>query len=147
MAANALTGLTLAAARDKLRAREIGAAELTRVHLEAMAAARDLNAYVLETPERALAMADAADRRLKAGEALPLDGLPIAVKDLFATEGVRTTACSRILGGFTPTYESTVTAKLWAAGAVMLGKVNMDEFAMGSANITSAFGPVKNPWR
>jgi len=147
MAANALTGLTLAAARDRLRAREIGAVELTRAHIEAMAAARDLNAYVLETPERALEMAAAADRRLKAGEALPLDGLPIAVKDLFATEGVRTTACSRILGDFTPTYESTVTAKLWDAGAVMLGKVNMDEFAMGSANITSAFGPVKNPWR
>ena len=147
MAAGALTGLTLAAAREKLRAREIGAVELTRAHLEAMAAARDLNAFVLETPERALEMAAAADGRLKAGEALPLDGLPIAVKDLFATEGVRTTACSRILGDFTPTYESTVTAKLWAAGAVMLGKVNMDEFAMGSANITSAFGPVKTPWR
>ena len=112
-----------------------------------MEQARALNAYVLETPDRARAMAQAADARLKAGDARPLEGLALGVKDMFATEDVRTTAGSHILDGFQPTYESTVTAKLWRDGAVMLGKLNNDEFAMGSSNETSVFGPTISPWR
>jgi len=142
-----LTGLTIAAARDGLAAGEYSARELAQAHIAAMEAARDLNAFVLETPERALADADASDARRAAGEARPLDGIPLAIKDLFCTDGVRTTACSHILGDFVPPYESTVTANLRAAGAVMLGKTNMDQFAMGSSNETSHFGPVINPWR
>ncbi|MGJ3263943.1 MAG: Asp-tRNA(Asn)/Glu-tRNA(Gln) amidotransferase subunit GatA [Salinarimonas sp.] len=142
-----LTDLTLAEARDGLAKKSFSSRELTQAHLDAVAEARALNAYVLETPETALAMADASDARLAGGEAGPLEGLPIGVKDLFCTEGVRTTACSRILDGFEPAYESTVTANLWRAGAVMLGKLNCDEFAMGSSNETSAFGPVVSPWR
>ncbi|GGC57199.1 Asp-tRNA(Asn)/Glu-tRNA(Gln) amidotransferase subunit GatA [Chelatococcus reniformis] len=142
-----LTDLTLAQAREGLRARRFSSVELTGAYLEAMEAARALNAYVLETPERALAMAEAADARLARGEARPLEGIPLGVKDLFCTEGVRTTACSRILADFVPAYESTVTSQLWADGAVMLGKLNNDEFAMGSSNETSAFGPVVSPWR
>ena len=143
----ALTGLTVAAARDKLRAREISARELAQAHLDAMAASRALNAFVVETPERALADAEASDRRLKSGEAGLLEGIPVGVKDLFCTKGVATTAGSRILAGFTPPYESTVTANMFRAGAVMLGKTNMDEFAMGSSNETSCHGAVENPWR
>ncbi len=143
----ALSALTLAAARDGLRRKEFTARELTEAHLAAVAAARPLNAFITETPERALAMAKAADARLQRGQALALDGIPLAIKDLFCTEGVRTTAGSRILDGFAPPYESTVTAQLWRAGAVMLGKSNLDEFAMGSSNVTSAFGKVENPWR
>jgi aspartyl-tRNA(Asn)/glutamyl-tRNA(Gln) amidotransferase subunit A len=143
----ALTELTMAEARAGLRQRKFSARELAAAHIAAMAAARPLNAYLAETPERALRMADAADRRLARGEALALDGMPLAIKDLFCTEDVLTTAGSRILGDFKPPYESTVTAKLWDAGAVMLGKVNMDEFAMGSSNATCAHGPVENPWR
>ncbi|MFZ0846518.1 MAG: Asp-tRNA(Asn)/Glu-tRNA(Gln) amidotransferase subunit GatA, partial [Pseudolabrys sp.] len=109
--------------------------------------ARALNAYVLETPERATAMAKASDARIAAGKAGPLEGIPLAIKDLFATEGVRTSACSRILDNFVPTYESTVTAQLWRDGAVLLGKTNNDEFAMGSSNETSVCGPVISPWR
>jgi aspartyl-tRNA(Asn)/glutamyl-tRNA(Gln) amidotransferase subunit A len=142
-----LTSLTLARARDALRHREFSAAELTEAHLAAMEQARALNAYVLETPEQARAMAVAADARLAAGEARPLEGLPLGVKDMFATKGVRTTAASHILDNFVPTYESTVTANLWRDGAVMLGKLNNDEFAMGSSNETSFFGPVISPWR
>jgi aspartyl-tRNA(Asn)/glutamyl-tRNA(Gln) amidotransferase subunit A len=142
-----LTSLTLADARDRLRKREFSAAELAQAHLAAMERARSLNAYVLETPEQALAMAKAADARLAAGEARPLDGIALGVKDLFATKGVRTTACSHILDNFVPTYESTVTANLWRDGAVMLGKLNNDEFAMGSSNETSFLGPVISPWR
>ncbi|MGP9821646.1 Asp-tRNA(Asn)/Glu-tRNA(Gln) amidotransferase subunit GatA [Salinarimonas sp. NSM] len=142
-----LTDLTLAEAREGLAKKSFSARELTQAHLDAVAKARALNAYVLETPEKALAMADASDARLASGEGGPLEGLPIGVKDLFCTEGVRSTACSRILDGFTPRYESTVTANLWRAGAVMLGKINCDEFAMGSSNETSAFGPVVSPWR
>src|SRR3974390_1631816 len=112
-----------------------------------MEKARPLNAYVLETPERASAMAKASDARIAAGKVGPLEGLPIAVKDLFCTVGVRTTACSHILDNFVPTYESTVTAQLWRDGAVLLGKTNNDEFAMGSSNETSYFGPVISPWR
>jgi aspartyl-tRNA(Asn)/glutamyl-tRNA(Gln) amidotransferase subunit A len=143
----ALTELTIAAARDGLRARQFSARELAEAHITAAAAARPLNAYLKETPERALAMAEAADERLARGAGLPLDGMPLAIKDLFCTEGVATTAASRILEGFTPPYESTVTAKLWQAGAVLLGKTNLDEFAMGSSNTTSGFGAVESPWR
>ena len=121
--------------------------EITRAHIEAIEAARALNAFVLETPEKALEMAEASDARLARGEGGPLEGAPLGIKDLFCTEGVRSTAGSKILGDFTPTYEITVTANLWRDGAVMLGKLNMDEFAMGSSNETSAFGPVINPWR
>jgi aspartyl-tRNA(Asn)/glutamyl-tRNA(Gln) amidotransferase subunit A len=142
-----LTSLTLSEARDGLRSRRFSAIELTDAHLAAMEAARALNAYVLETPDAARAMAGAADARLAAGNARPLEGIPLGVKDLFATRDVRTTACSRILGDFVPPYESTVTANLWRDGAVMLGKLNNDEFAMGSSNETSCFGPVVNPWR
>src|SRR5438094_1664974 len=112
-----------------------------------MEQARALNAYVLETADRARAMARAADARLAAGDARPLEGLALGVKDMFATKGVRTTACSRILDNFLPTYESTVSANLWRDGAVMLGKLNNDEFAMGSSNESSCFGPVTSPWR
>ncbi|HKA71174.1 MAG TPA: Asp-tRNA(Asn)/Glu-tRNA(Gln) amidotransferase subunit GatA [Xanthobacteraceae bacterium] len=142
-----LTSLTIAEARAGLRAKRFSAAELTRAHLTAVKQARVLNAYVLETPEQALAMAHAADAHLATGEARPLEGIPIAVKDMFCTEGVRTTACSHILDNFVPTYESTVTTQLWRDGAVMLGKTNNDEFAMGSSNESSYFGPVQSPWR
>jgi aspartyl-tRNA(Asn)/glutamyl-tRNA(Gln) amidotransferase subunit A len=142
-----LTLMTLAAARDALKRREFSAAELTQAHLAAMERARELNAFVLETPEHARAMARDADARLQAGDARPLEGLPLGIKDLFATRDVRTTACSRILDGFVPAYESTVTANLWRDGAILLGKLNHDEFAMGSSNETSVFGPVISPWR
>ena len=142
-----LTSLTLKGALDGLKARKFSAVELAEAHLDAIAAARALNAYVLETPEQALAMAQASDVRLAAGEARPLEGASLGIKDLFCTEGVQSTAGSKILEGFRPPYESTVSANLWRDGAVMLGKLNMDEFAMGSSNETSAFGPVVNPWR
>jgi aspartyl-tRNA(Asn)/glutamyl-tRNA(Gln) amidotransferase subunit A len=142
-----LTRLTLAQARDGLRGRSFSATELTEAHLAAMERARALNAYVLETPDVARAMATEADVRLKRGEARPLEGVPLGIKDLFATRDVRTTACSRILGNFVPTYESRVTANLWRDGAVLLGKLSNDEFAMGSSNETSACGPVVSPWR
>jgi aspartyl-tRNA(Asn)/glutamyl-tRNA(Gln) amidotransferase subunit A len=144
---SALTALTLAQARDLLRSRKLSAIELTKAHLDAMSAARKLNAFVMETPERALAMAAEADARLGRDEGRALDGLPLGVKDLFATKDVRTTACSRILENFVPPYESTVTANLWGDGAVLLGKLSNDEFAMGSSNETSCFGPVVSPWR
>jgi aspartyl-tRNA(Asn)/glutamyl-tRNA(Gln) amidotransferase subunit A len=141
------TTLTIAQARAALAKKELSAVELADAHLDAIEKARALNAYVLETPERARAMAKAADARIAAGKAGPLEGIPLGIKDLFCTEGVRTTACSHILKDFTPTYESTVSANLWRDGAVMLGKLNNDEFAMGSSNETSCFGPVVNPWR
>jgi aspartyl-tRNA(Asn)/glutamyl-tRNA(Gln) amidotransferase subunit A len=144
---SALTQLTLTDAVEGLRKRAFSSREIAEAHFEAMAAARPLNAYVLETPDRALEMASVSDERLARGEGGPLEGAPLGIKDLFCTRGVRSTAGSKILGGFTPTYESTVTANLWRDGAVMLGKLNMDEFAMGSSNETSAFGPVVNPWR
>jgi aspartyl-tRNA(Asn)/glutamyl-tRNA(Gln) amidotransferase subunit A len=142
-----LTGLTLKTAADGLRAKAFSAVELTGAYVEAVEQARALNAFVIETPDQALAMARASDARIAAGEAGPLEGVPLGIKDLFCTKGVRTTAGSNILGNFHPTYESTVTSHLWRDGAVMLGKLNMDEFAMGSSNETSAFGPVTNPWR
>jgi aspartyl-tRNA(Asn)/glutamyl-tRNA(Gln) amidotransferase subunit A len=141
------TSLTLADARDRLRKRELSAVELAEAHLAAMAKARTLNAFVLETPDQALAMAKQSDARIKAGAARPLEGIALGIKDLFATKDVRTTAGSRILDNFVPTYESTVSAQLWRDGAVMLGKLNNDEFAMGSSNETSCFGPVISPWR
>ena len=143
-----LTSLTLAEARDGLRAKNFSATELTRAHIVAIEKANPaLNAYVLPTFDHALAQAAESDRRVAAGTARPLEGLPLGNKDLFCTNGIRTTACSRILDGFKPAYESTVGQNLWDAGAVMLGKLNNDEFAMGSSNETSAFGPVVNPWR
>ncbi|MFN3659077.1 MAG: Asp-tRNA(Asn)/Glu-tRNA(Gln) amidotransferase subunit GatA [Pseudolabrys sp.] len=142
-----LTALTLAEARDGLKAKKFSAAELTAAHVSAIEKARALNAYVLETPERAAEMAKASDARIARGETGPLEGIPLAVKDMFCTAGVRTTACSHILENFVPTYESTVTSQLWRDGAVLLGKTNNDEFAMGSANETSYFGNVISPWR
>ncbi|GGF74729.1 glutamyl-tRNA(Gln) amidotransferase subunit A [Terasakiella brassicae] len=141
-----LTNLTLAEARDGLKAGDFSAVELTKAHIDAMEKHKDLNAFITETPELALEQAQASDAKIKSGDAGAMEGLPIAMKDLFCTEGVRTTAASRILDNFIPPYESTVSGNLKKAGAVMLGKTNLDEFAMGSANITSNFGAVKNPW-
>jgi aspartyl-tRNA(Asn)/glutamyl-tRNA(Gln) amidotransferase subunit A len=143
----ALNALTIAEARDGFRRGDFTAREVTQACLTAIDAADALNAVVTKTPEKALAMADAADARLRAGDAPAMCGIPVGVKDLFCTQGVRSQAASDILRGFEPPYESTVTAQLWDAGAVMLGKLNMDEFAMGSSNETSAYGPVASPWR
>ncbi len=143
-----LTNLSLTAALSGLNNKEFSSRELTQAFIDAIEASNDtLNAYVVQTPEKALEMADASDARRAAGDAKVMDGAPLGVKDLYCTKGVRTTACSEILGEFTPTYESTVTQNLWDAGGVMLGKLNMDEFAMGSSNETSRFGPPSNPWR
>ena len=142
-----LTSLTLAHAREALRKKEFTATELAEAHLAAVEQARALNAFVMEVPECARAMARASDERLAKGEGGPLEGLPLAIKDLFCTEGIRTTACSHILNNFVPPYESTVTANLWRNGAVLIGKTNADEFAMGSSNETSCYGPVVSPWR
>ncbi|MGE4251803.1 MAG: Asp-tRNA(Asn)/Glu-tRNA(Gln) amidotransferase subunit GatA [Parvibaculaceae bacterium] len=142
-----LTSLTISAARDGLKKKSFSARELTDAYLAAMAKARILNAYVVETPDQARAMADASDARMAKGEAGALEGIPLGIKDLFATKGIHTQAASHILDGFKPTYESTVTSNLWRDGAVMLGKLNMDEFAMGSSNETSYYGNVINPWR
>ena len=143
-----LTHLTIAEARDRLLAKDISAIELTDAYLGAIDAANEtFNAYVAVTHDKAREMARASDERLAAGKCGALEGIPLGIKDLFATEGVHTQAASHVLDGFKPRYESTVTANLWADGAVMLGKLNMDEFAMGSSNETSYYGPVKNPWR
>jgi len=142
-----LTSLTIAEARAGLANKSFTSLELTDAHLAAMEAARALNAFVLETPDQARRMAREADSKIGAGEAGPLTGIPLGIKDLFATKDVRTTACSKILANFVPPYESTVTSQLWRDGAVLLGKLNNDEFAMGSSNETSSFGPVLNPWR
>ena len=139
--------LTVAAARDALRRRELSAVDLTMACLTAMDAGDGLNAFVHKTPDIALAQARAADVRLAAGAAPDLCGIPLGIKDLFCTKGVASQAASNILRGFKPEYESTVTSQLFAAGAVMLGKLNMDEFAMGSSNETSCYGDVVNPWR
>jgi aspartyl-tRNA(Asn)/glutamyl-tRNA(Gln) amidotransferase subunit A len=143
----ALTDLSLAAMRTGLAAKDFSARELVTAHIQAVEAARPLNAFLVETPDHALAAADAADAAIAAGNAGLLAGIPLGIKDLFCTKGVETTASSLILKGFRPTYESTVTANLFAAGAAMLGKLNLDEFAMGSSNETSAYGPVVSPWR
>jgi len=143
----ALTDLGIAQARAGLASGAFSAVELAEAHIRAIEGARDLNAFITETPDIALARAKDSDARRAKGETRgPMDGVPVAVKDLFCTEGVPTSAGSHILDGFTPTYESTVSAKLRDAGAVMLGKTNLDEFAMGSSNITSYHGPVHNPW-
>src|SRR6202035_5301631 len=132
---------------DALRKKEFSASELTQAHLDAIESARALNAFLLETPERARDKSRASDEQIAKGQGGPLEGLPHSIKDLFCTDGVRTTACSHILENFVPPYESTVTSNLWRDGAVMLGKLNCDEFAMGSSNETSHFGPVVSPWR
>src|ERR1700682_5885372 len=142
-----LTTLTLAEARDGLARKSFTSLELTDDHLRAIQQARALNAFVMETPDQARATAREADAKIQKGQGGPLAGIPLGIKDLFATKDVRTTACSKILGNFVPTYESTITSQLWRDGAVMLGKLNNDEFAMGSSNETSCFGPVVNPWR
>lgn len=142
-----LTNLTLAEARDGLKSKKFSSKELVEAHLKAMGELKDLNCFITETPEVALKQAAGSDAKLAAGQGGALEGIPLAVKDLFCTDGVRTTAGSKMLGNFVPPYESTVTEKLFAAGGVMLGKTNMDEFAMGSANITSAYGNVKSPWK
>ena len=139
--------LTLAEVRDRLHGRELSAAELTEAYVGAMEAARPLNAFITETADKAAEMAAAADNRLAAGEGAAMTGIPIAVKDLFCTVGIQTTAGSHILEGFVPTYGSTVTNNLFGDGAVMLGKTNLDEFAMGSSTEHSHFGPGINPWR
>ncbi|MBB5747496.1 Asp-tRNA(Asn)/Glu-tRNA(Gln) amidotransferase subunit GatA [Brevundimonas variabilis] len=143
-----LTKLTLKAAVDGLKAKTFSSEEITRAFLTNIEAANPrLNAYVEVTGDKAIAMARASDARIASGTAGALEGAPLGIKDLFCTEGVQTTAGSNMLRGFVPPYESTVTANLWRDGAVMLGKLNMDEFAMGSSNETSAFGPVVNPWK
>ncbi|MGB3140771.1 MAG: amidase, partial [Aestuariivirga sp.] len=144
---NDLTSLSIATAREGLRKKEFSALELTEAYIAAVEKARILNAYIVETPDKARAMAKTSDARLAKGEGGALEGIPLGIKDLYATKGVHTQACSHILDGFKPTYESTVTANLWRDGAVMLGKLNMDEFAMGSSNETSYYGNVINPWR
>ena len=142
-----LTKLTLAGARDALKKKEITSAELTGAYLAEVEAGTAINAYVTVTADKAMEMAKASDAKLAKGEGGALEGLPLGIKDLFCTKDVLTTASSHILDGFHPPYESTVTANLWRDGAVMLGKLNNDEFAMGSSNETSFYGPVVNPWR
>ncbi len=142
-----LTKLSLSEAVSGLRNKEFSSREITQAHLEAMEQARGLNAYLTETPDKAYEMADASDAKIAKGEGGILEGAPIGIKDLFCVDGVKTCAGSKILGEFTPPYESTVTAKLWKDGAVMLGKLNMDEFAMGSSNENSAYGNVISPWQ
>lgn len=143
-----LLSLSLAGARDALKAKKISAKELTNAYLGAIEKLNPaLNAYITVTKERALADADASDTRIAKGNAGALEGIPLAIKDLFCTKGVQTTAGSKMLEGFVPTYESSVTKKLWQAGSVMLGKTNLDEFAMGSSNTTSYFGNVISPWK
>uniref|UniRef100_UPI003D11BC53 amidase n=1 Tax=Roseibium sp. TaxID=1936156 RepID=UPI003D11BC53 len=143
-----LTKLTIAEAREGLKNKDYTSLELTEAFLGNIEAANSaLNAYVAVTADQARDMAKASDDKLAKGEGGALEGIPLGIKDLFATKGVHTQACSHILDGFKPPYESTVTSNLWADGAVMLGKLNMDEFAMGSSNETSYYGPVINPWR
>jgi aspartyl-tRNA(Asn)/glutamyl-tRNA(Gln) amidotransferase subunit A len=142
-----LTLKTIAQLRDGFRSGEFSAREVAEAFNAAVVAGRALNAYTVETPDDALACADAADAARQAGEPGALAGIPLGIKDLFATQGVNSTSGSRILKDFKPPYESSVTAKLRAAGAGMLGKLNMDEFAMGSSNETSAYGPVLSPWK
>ncbi len=142
-----LTRLTVGEAKKGLDKKAFSAEELTRAYLKKMEENRRLNAFVEEVPEKALAQARAADEKYARGEAGALEGIPLGIKDLFCTKGIKTTACSHILDGFVPPYESTVTEKLLEAGAVFLGKLNMDEFAMGGSNETSYYGPAINPWK
>lgn len=142
-----LLKLTLTQAKEALAKREISAIELTKAYLDRIDQVNSLNAYVLTTHDRALQDAKTADEHIQKGQARLLEGIPLGIKDLYCTKGIRTTACSKILGEFIPPYESTVTQNLWDAGAICLGKTNMDEFAMGSSNATSSFGAVINPWK
>ena len=142
-----LTDLTIAEARNMLIAGDISSEELTEAHIRAMETTSSLNLFITETCEQALSKAKKSDTQRLSGSQGKLEGIPIAVKDLFCTHGVMASAASKMLTGFTPCYESTVTKNLWNAGAVMLGKTNMDEFAMGSSNETSYYGPVTNPWQ
>ncbi len=142
-----LTKFTLSEARNALHKGDISSRELTEAHLNAMEDAKELNCFVAVTAEKAMEMADNADAMIKAGNAKGMTGIPIGMKDLYCTKGVHSQTCSHILDGFKPEYESTVSQNLWDDGAVMLGKTNMDEFAMGSSNENSYYGPVKNPWR
>ena len=141
------TELSLAELRDALKKKDVTSLEATDAYLSRIESAGDLNTFITVTADKARAMAKASDEKLAKGESGPLEGVPLGIKDLFCTEGVLTTAGSHILDGFHPKYESTVTSQLWRDGAVMLGKLNMDEFAMGSSNETSYYGPVVNPWR
>ena len=142
-----LSKMTIASARDAMRAGDFTAKELTQNYLDAMNTADRLNVYSTKTPEKALAQAAAADVRITAGDAPDMCGIPLGIKDLFCTQDIQTQAGSHILDGFKPKYESTITTQLWDRGAVMLGKMNMDEFAMGSSNETSYYGPAISPWR
>src|SRR5438093_2600579 len=143
----ALTDLGIAERVGALGRKDASSVEVAEAHLKKLDEHRPLNAFITETPDKAREMAQASDARRARGEAGLLEGVPLAIKDLFCTEGVQTTAASHILKGFVPPYESTVTANLWKAGAVMVGKTNLDEFAMGSSNMTSHFGGVENPWK
>ncbi len=143
---NDLTKLTIAEARKALKNKEFTAVELTEAYIKNMNEHRSLNAFVCETPELALDRAKESQKRIDSGEARELEGIPLGIKDLFCTKGIETTACSNILKGFIPPYESTITENLLNVGANFLGKLNLDEFAMGGSNETSAFGPVINPW-
>lgn len=142
-----LTDISVVEALNGLKNKDFTSVELTQAHIDGMEAAKHLNAFITETPELALKQAMESDKRYAAGNAGALDGIPIGMKDLFCTKGVQTTAASHILEGFVPEYESTVSQKIWDAGAVLLGKTNLDEFAMGSANTTSHFGNVISPWK
>ncbi len=144
---NELIKLNLSQARDKLLKKDFSSVELTSAFIKQMEETRGLNAFITETPELALEQAKASDKRIAAGSAGIMEGIPIGMKDLFCSKGTLTTAASKILSNFIPPYESTVSQNLKDAGAVSLGKTNLDEFAMGSANITSAYGPVENPWK
>lgn len=141
-----LTKLTIAEAREGLKKKEFSAPELTQAYADKMETGRKLNAFVCETVDKAMEQAKLSQDKIDRGEGGVLEGIPLGIKDLFCTKGIATTACSNILKGFVPPYESTVTSKLLAAGANFLGKLNLDEFAMGGSNETSAFGPVVNPW-
>lgn len=142
-----LLKLGLKEATEKIKNKEVSSVELTKEYLERIAERNDtVNAYVTVSEEKAITMAEESDKRVKEGNPRLIEGVPLGIKDLFCTEGVRTTACSKILENFVPPYESTVTSNLWKAGGVMLGKTNMDEFAMGASNETSYFGSVRNPW-
>jgi len=142
-----LTDLTIAQLVAAMGKKEASAVEVADAHLKKLDEHRALNAFIVETPDQARAMAKASDERRAKGHAGLLEGVPLGIKDLFCTDGVQTTAGSHILEGFVPQYESTVTANLWKQGAVMVGKTNLDEFAMGSSNMTSHFGGVENPWK
>ncbi|MBE04840.1 MAG: Asp-tRNA(Asn)/Glu-tRNA(Gln) amidotransferase GatCAB subunit A [Gammaproteobacteria bacterium] len=143
---NKLTDLTIARALSGLKSKEFSATELTKAYISSAEASRELNIYVEETFDVALQRATLSDKKLKSGDAGSLEGIPVAVKDLFCTRGIHSAACSKVLNGFKPPYESAVTEKLWDSGAILLGKANMDEFAMGSSNTTSYYGSVTNPW-